>query len=100
MTHPIYFNVEQARNQLSLVGWVYTLRKKRRTGTAIARQGSYYRWTRLGQVRILDVNGDNPSPEFLKGLVAGSGFSSLDDWLAHAPKGWNRVYEVRRVGKW
>ena len=94
MIPPIYFNVEQARNQLLNEGKVYTIRYARKTGETIARHGSYYKFKILGKVRITEVMWLELDSEYklqgtkvdLQKYVDQSGFKTVDDWLAEIKK--------------
>ena len=92
----IFFNVEEARKHLLEKGYVYTLRRKRRTGRDTARSGSYYRFEDLGEVEVEFVKKIS-APEELKPYVHASGFKTVEEWLKHAEEGADHLYKVTLI---
>jgi len=82
----IYFNVKEAREFLLENGFVYTIRKKRSVGRAIAVVGSYYNHKPIADVDVIEVT---TKPVLERGefdstlsfYVKTSGFKNLSDWL-------------------
>ena len=82
---PIYFNVEEARNELLRSSRVYTIRHQRNTGETVARVGDFYKFKVLGHVKIkkilrlhrigLEVQ--------LADYVPMSGFKTVQEWIAN-----------------
>lgn len=80
MVAPIYFNVEEARNQLLKYERVYTGRSQRGTGLTIARQGSLYKGLKLGRVHIRFIK-KIVEPAELEPYLGESGFQTVNTWL-------------------
>ena len=98
MTAPIYFNVEEARSHLIKEGCVYTVRKRRGTGTAIARHGSFFKFGQLGTVRItqmLLLHDDGKEAQLCE-YVPYSGFRTVQEWLSNV-KGWKHPMFLYKV---
>jgi hypothetical protein len=83
MTHPIYFNVKEAREFLLATGFVYTLRKPRSVGKTVAVQGGYYNHAKLCDVCVFLVK-EKVSIVDLYLHINKSGFDSIADWLIAA----------------
>jgi len=85
----MFFNVQEARNQLLNHGQVYTIRPKlRKTGRDIAVTGSYYHKERLGEIQIefvMKVDQERYKEELQPYLIA-SGFSDIGSWWDEAKK--------------
>ena len=81
MTAPIYFNVPEVRKYLKDHGQVYTVRRKRRTGITMAREGSYYNFRGIGEVRIEHQKTITKQSQ-LEPFVEGSGFQSVEEWTS------------------
>jgi hypothetical protein len=94
MIPPIYFNVEEARKYLIEHGEVYTIRKERHAGFAMARCGSFMRFDRLGTVNISPVLQlrSMSMEEQLKPFVAQSGFESVARWMHGVPRWDNSMF--------
>ena len=94
MTAPIYFNIEEAQNQLLNHHIVFTLRKPRKTvGYTTARQGNYTNFHSLGKVFIELVKVINNKSE-LEPFVKFSGFETVEKWLEKASEDANHLYLV------
>lgn len=72
----IFFNVEEARNFLLENGYVFTLRKHRMEGEAIAIVGNYYKHKTIGKVFVKLIKANITHPHELSSYVAGSGIKS------------------------
>ncbi|MBA7663393.1 hypothetical protein ES703_71433 [subsurface metagenome] len=91
----IFFNIEEARDQLLKTGIVYTLRPKpRREGTDLAVNGSYFKNNKIGKVAIKYMG--STSELNLENYRSKSGFERLSDWL-RAAKGSLYLYEVKII---
>lgn len=97
MSGPIFFNVKEARERLLEAGEVLTLRVRRGTGRTVAYTGNRRQRSRLCAV-LVEFAAANPTREVLETNVEGSGFLTVDAWLAAASPESDILYRVRRVG--
>ena len=100
---PIYFNVEEARNELLRLSRVYTIRHQRNTGGTIARVGGLYKFQVLGYVKVKQVLRLHKIglEVQLSEYVPMSGFKTVQEWIANV-KEWKDpmyLYHVE-VMKW
>lgn len=72
----MYWNVKEARDFLILNGYVFTLRKPRSEGSAIAVVGSYYNHKPIGSIFVKLLKEDIQYAHELSAYVAGSGIKS------------------------
>ena len=101
----IFFNVPEARKELTSKGLVYTLRSSfRGTGETDAVVGSMSSYKRLGSNkrlsrvivnRIKKIN----HPDDLYPYLHHSGFSTVDTWLAKASPSARTLYKVEMKDK-
>ena len=76
MTSLMYWNVKEAREFLILNGYVFTLRKPRKEGPAIAVVGSYYDHHPIGSTFVKLIKEDIQHAHELSAYVAGSGIKA------------------------
>ncbi|MBA7707053.1 hypothetical protein ES703_115914 [subsurface metagenome] len=94
----MFFNVPEARQQLTSKGFVYTLRPKmRRIGKDTAFYGSYYKKEKIGDI-FVDLIKEVKNPEEVKQYVSDSGFKTLEDWW-EAAKGSRFLFKVTMKGE-
>jgi hypothetical protein len=72
----IFFNVKEVRQFLMLNGYVFTLRKPRNVGEAIAVVGNYYKYEPIGKVFVQLIKEDIKHPHELSPYVNGSGIEA------------------------
>ena len=76
MTSYIYFNVKEAREFLLSHGYVFTLRKPRAEGDAIAVTGGYYNHQSIGKVNVMLILEGVYHAHQLSPYVDGSGIKA------------------------
>ena len=72
----IFFNIKEVRNFLMLNGYVFTLRKSRSEGEALAVVGSYFDHQPLGMTNVKLILEDVYNAHQLSPYVAGSGIKA------------------------
>ena len=90
----IYFNIDEARNELLKNSIVYTIRHERSTGQAVARKGSYYKFEVLGNVtvkRVLRLNKTAIEIQLCE-YVPRSGFNTVQEWIKNIKEWRNRMF--------
>lgn len=97
MSGPIFFNIREARDRLTSAGEVLTLRARRGTGRTVAYVGNRRDRRRLCAV-LVEFAAANPTRTLLETNLEGSGFLTVDQWLAAAAEDADVLYRVRRVG--
>jgi len=75
MNH-IFFNVDEVRHFLTLNGYVFTLRKPRSVGEALAVVGNYYKYEAFGKVNVMLIKENIKHPHELSPYVHGSGIEA------------------------
>ena len=92
----IFFNVPQARNQLTNAMKVYTLRSSfRATGKTLAVRGSYSQYTPIYEVNVKRIK-DIFKPTDLIPYLDYSGFDSVDEWFDAAAPSARTLYLVTK----
>jgi hypothetical protein len=102
MSAPILFNHPKARHQLMREGLVYTLRRPRSVGIAIAYQGNRFRGMplrKLGRVMI-STQWAYAHDDQLEICLHASGFESVADWRKAAGPTQTHLYRVRLLHPW
>jgi hypothetical protein len=76
MPRLIFFNVKEVREFLSLNGYVFTLRKPRNEGEALAVVGNYYKNEPFGKVYVKLIKENITHAHELSPYVHGSGIKA------------------------
>lgn len=92
----IFFNIPQARNQLTGTMKVYTLRSSfRTTGKTLAVKGSFFKHTPIYDVNVERIK-DIHTPEDLLPFLDYSGFDNVFEWFEAASSTARTLYLVTK----
>ena len=90
----MFFNVPEAREHLISKGWVYTLRRERKTGRDTAFYGTLFKKERISPVWVEFVKKIRDMTE-LEPYLYGSGFDKVEKWWSARAEGADFLYYVR-----
>lgn len=93
----IFFNIKQAREQLTNSMKVFTLRSSfRKTGRTLAVVGSYAQHKPIYEVNVKRIRNIN-TPEELLPFLDYSGFDNVYEWFEAAAESARTLYEVTKA---